>query len=196
MDRIRALIRGYEGKSKHVYLDSEGNWTVGCGHFLTDEERLNVLTHPLWSDREIEVLFEHDFKTALEDFAAVFGQQEMAEARRAALVDMLFNLGPLKISQVCRHDSSRAPWRLGTGREGMPGQSTGTQTQGPISRERRDVADRRMARCRRAPMNSPAETSLLFVTTGVRCSCFRSRAARGSRALFSGGHAARNPAAM
>jgi len=96
MDRIRALIRGYEGKSKHVYLDSEGNWTVGCGHFLTDEERLNVLTHPLWTDREIETLFEHDFKTALEDFAAVFGQQEMAEARKGALVDMLFNMGRSK----------------------------------------------------------------------------------------------------
>ena len=33
------LLKEWEGKAKAVYLDSKGNWTIGYGHLLTQEEQ-------------------------------------------------------------------------------------------------------------------------------------------------------------
>ena len=93
MERTRALIKRHEGKRNVAYLDSRGFWTVGWGHCFSSDEIINTETHPTWSDNEIEILFEHDFKIALSDFHALFPQVRMTSARQAVLVDMLFNLG-------------------------------------------------------------------------------------------------------
>jgi lysozyme len=67
------------------YQDSAGKLTIGYGRNLDD----NGI-----SEKEAEILLEHDLAAASQDIVSVFPEFETySESRKTALADMMFNLG-------------------------------------------------------------------------------------------------------
>ena len=83
--KLKNLIIRHEGFRTHIYLDSVGKLTIGVGHNLTD---LGL------TSSQVNLIFEDDLQRAIDDVESIFpGFKEFSEARRAALIDMIFNLG-------------------------------------------------------------------------------------------------------
>ena len=81
---LKERIKRHEGKRYKPYEDSVGVLTVGYGRNLRDVP---------FSENEIELMFNNDYRRALggaESFAAF---QQMNEARRGVLIEMVFQMG-------------------------------------------------------------------------------------------------------
>jgi lysozyme len=84
----RAMIREHEGVRRLVYEDTLGVLTIGVGRNL--ERGL--------SDDEIEYLFTNDLREAHRTAAAYPYWSGLNTVRRAALIDMAFQLGASRLS--------------------------------------------------------------------------------------------------
>jgi lysozyme len=84
-DIIKAQLTVEEGRKAKMYLDTQGKWTIGIGHNLSDK--------PI-SQRAIDVIFEDDLADAERDARALFPSfDSLSENRKAVVVDMSLNLG-------------------------------------------------------------------------------------------------------
>lgn len=83
------LVSEEEGRIAHVYLDSEGFWTIGVG-CLVDARKGGALC-----DEAIDAQLEHDLKLARSRAAALPGFVQCNDVRQAVLVSMCFQLGVL-----------------------------------------------------------------------------------------------------
>lgn len=87
-------IRKHEGVRREPYKDSLGNLTTGIGHLITDED-------PDWvqdrlDSKQLNQLFQKDLEEAIHLFENIFSEDAidaMSEPRKAALINMCFNLG-------------------------------------------------------------------------------------------------------
>lgn len=88
---IKSMIQKHEGYRDRVYLDSLGVPTVGYGHALHVGSRIPFKVAAL--------LFEQDYKGALSDYEILIKNYNLKlnPVRRAVLIDMLFNMGLLKV---------------------------------------------------------------------------------------------------
>jgi len=89
-------------KDKHkVYKDTEGKYTVGNGHLLTNPELKKLKETQVGltpegmeiTQEEADEWFAADLKDANDDVEALYGDIPMAEEQREVLVNMAFNLG-------------------------------------------------------------------------------------------------------
>ncbi|MCX8014123.1 MAG: glycoside hydrolase family protein [Rectinema sp.] len=88
----RDLIKKHEGLRLEVYKDSLGYDTIGYGHLITGYEQPPIKSKI--TQERAEELFERDYAEAERVAREMFPDiDEMPEARRAALIDMAFNLG-------------------------------------------------------------------------------------------------------
>jgi len=89
--KIKEMIQKHEGYRDRVYLDSVGVPTVGYGHalFVGSKIPFHVAT----------LLFEQDYKGALSDYEILTTNYNLSlnPVRRAVLIDMLFNMGLIKV---------------------------------------------------------------------------------------------------
>ncbi len=83
---LRAMLIRHEGLRLKAYTCTAGKTTIGVGRNLDDVG----ITH-----EEAMLLLEHDISRCLAEAERVFRPwwRELDEPRRAALLDMLFNLG-------------------------------------------------------------------------------------------------------
>ena len=85
-DRLKKLLELHEGKKRFPYRCPAGKLTIGIGRNLEDKGL---------RDDEIYYLLENDIKECIKDLKRIFPDfDEIDKARRAALIDMRFNLGP------------------------------------------------------------------------------------------------------
>jgi lysozyme len=80
-----------EGVRFVAYLDTTGNWTIGCGHNLGQGTvpRMSLITHD-----EMTALLEYDIMLAEMRCETYFPKwSELNSVRRDALINMAFNLG-------------------------------------------------------------------------------------------------------
>jgi len=85
--KLRKLITLHEGRVPWAYQDSLGFWTIGVGH-LIDKTRGGRL-----SDRIIDAILDDDIQSHRDElYQSAPWVRDMDEVRRAALVDMAFNL--------------------------------------------------------------------------------------------------------
>ncbi len=95
---IIALIKRHEGTGPYragrffPYADSFGMTTIGYGHNLSDRGLPEAI---------VEALLAADLETAVADARAIFGNAyaEATPARQAALADMAFNLGRVRLAR-------------------------------------------------------------------------------------------------
>lgn len=84
--KLHQLLRAHEGYRRHPYLCTAGKLTIGIGRNLDDV-----------GIDEIEALFllDRDLQACLLDLQRIFpGFDDLAEARKHALTDLRFNVGP------------------------------------------------------------------------------------------------------
>lgn len=75
----------HEGRKAKPYVDSVGKLTIGVGRNLTDKGL---------SEDEIDFLLGNDLKECREDLQRFGWWADLNDARRNAMLDMRFNLGP------------------------------------------------------------------------------------------------------
>lgn len=100
---LRTVLLHHEHFEPVPYLDSEGCWTVGCGHLLTGPgEPLPPEHSRTFTDTECYALLEVDLDEALRDAQrnvrrmTALAWSDLFDGRRAALVEQAFQLGQTK----------------------------------------------------------------------------------------------------
>lgn len=93
----RSLLLKHEDMKNVPYKDSEGHWTVGVGHKITDKatlERLNKGDTINYSDEQVMNLFDSDLQTAKSGAQQNFsGFNSYSPNLQDALISMNFQLG-------------------------------------------------------------------------------------------------------
>lgn len=84
MDLAKKLIEFHEGHENKVYIDSEDVLTCGIGHAL------HVGSHV--PETAVQGFFNNDVKDAISLYNSM--ALGLGPIRRAAMIDMCFNLGP------------------------------------------------------------------------------------------------------
>jgi len=99
-DRVtqtRELLIQQEGYKTKPYKDTEGNWTVGAGHKITDKDILNRLNNNedvTFTDDQLMGFFEKDLNTATEGAQKNFeGFNNYSPELQDALISMNYQLG-------------------------------------------------------------------------------------------------------
>lgn len=82
---VSDLITLHEGSRSKPYTDTVGKLTIGIGHNLSDKG--------LRPD-EIKLIFDHDLQDAWDECAKHPWFLALTEARKAACLDLMFNIGP------------------------------------------------------------------------------------------------------
>ena len=86
--RLIAQLKHDEGEVPHVYIDSEGYYTVGVGRML-DERRGGRLTHD-----EIDYLLQNDIDRTVYRLGHEFPWfHDVSDVRQECFINMAFNLG-------------------------------------------------------------------------------------------------------
>lgn len=90
LDIVKGQLRVDEGVRAKAYRDSVGKLSIGCGRNLDDVG--------LRAD-EIDYLLANDIAAAEQDARALFPTfDDLTDARKAALVNMAFNLGRVRLA--------------------------------------------------------------------------------------------------
>ncbi len=97
LDILRAQLPIDEGEVDHAYQDSEGYWTIGIGHLIDPRVGGKV------SKAVIDLMFGEDMATAEIEARRLFHNfGTLSEHRKAALCNLSFNLGFLRLSKFVR----------------------------------------------------------------------------------------------
>lgn len=99
-EKLKALVREYEGKRDRVYKDPGGLLTVGIGHLVTPADRLRF--NQKISEKEIEVLFEQDLRIARLGVRSALSPaifRKLTENQIDALTSFVFNVGAAKFNK-------------------------------------------------------------------------------------------------
>lgn len=95
------LIGEHEGTCRVPYRDSRGYPTCGIGHKLADNKDIPLAQFPVATDGQISTWFVRDVGQATQDCECLFGSAwaTMGDARRAAFLDMCFQIGGAGLSR-------------------------------------------------------------------------------------------------
>ena len=92
-EKLKEQIIEHEGKRLDLYLDSEGIETIGVGHNLKDKGI---------SEAVCDLMLEEDIEEAITDADTFRWFEDLNDARRAVIVDMIFNLGLTRFSKFLK----------------------------------------------------------------------------------------------
>jgi lysozyme len=88
---LKERIKSNEGFSSKPYKDQLGYLTIGYGHLILPNE--NILLKKQIHKKELEEIFEKDFKKALSSFNNTFKSFTLNEKESELLIEMIFQLG-------------------------------------------------------------------------------------------------------
>ena len=88
---LKKRIKSNEGFSSKPYKDQLGYLTIGYGHLILPNE--NILLKKQIHKKELEEIFEKDFKKALSNFNNTFKSFTLNEKESELLIEMIFQLG-------------------------------------------------------------------------------------------------------
>lgn len=90
---LKDRIKQHEGLRHRVYMDSEGILTAGYGR--------NLEAVP-FSDDEVDLMFENDFRRAVDRAESFFVYHALNETRRGVLIEMIFQMGAKGVSKFVK----------------------------------------------------------------------------------------------
>lgn len=96
---VQDLLKRHEGVRLKPYRDTVGKLTIGAGRNLDD-----VGLHP----NEVDVLLQNDINIAWDACAIYPWFLSLSDARKAACIDLMFNMGPGKFRQFTKFISAMA----------------------------------------------------------------------------------------
>ena len=88
---LKERIKSNEGFSSKPYKDQLGYLTIGYGHLILPNEK--ILLKKQIHKKELEEIFEKDFKKALSNFNNTFKLFTLNEKESELLIEMIFQLG-------------------------------------------------------------------------------------------------------
>jgi lysozyme len=88
---LKERIKSNEGFSSKPYKDQLGYLTIGYGHLILPNE--NILLKKQINKKELEEIFEKDFKKVLSSFNNTFKPFTLNEKESELLIEMIFQLG-------------------------------------------------------------------------------------------------------
>ena len=88
---LKERIKSNEGFSSKPYKDQLGYLTIGYGHLILSNEKF--LLKKQIHKKELEEIFEKDFKKALSNFNNTFKSFTLNEKESELLIEMIFQLG-------------------------------------------------------------------------------------------------------
>ena len=88
---LKERIKSNEGFSSKPYKDQLGYLTIGYGHLILPNE--NILLKKQINKKELEEIFEKDFKKALSNFNNTFKSCALNKKETELLIEMIFQLG-------------------------------------------------------------------------------------------------------
>ena len=90
-NNLKKRIKLNEGFSLKPYKDQLGNLTIGYGHLILSNEKF--LLKKQIHKKELEQIFENDFKKALNNFNIKLKFLTSNEKEAELLIEMIFQLG-------------------------------------------------------------------------------------------------------
>ena len=90
-NNLKKKIKLNEGFSSKPYKDQLGCLTIGYGHLILSNE--NILLKKKIHKKELEEIFEKDFKIALSNFNNTFKSFILNKKETELLIEMIFQLG-------------------------------------------------------------------------------------------------------
>jgi len=87
MDELTAKIINHEGKSKSVYQDSLGYWTIGIGRLC--DKRFNAGL----SDDEMLYLLNNDISASKSELDPFKWFSNLDDVRKGVMIELNFNIG-------------------------------------------------------------------------------------------------------
>ena len=88
---LKERIKLNEGFSSKPYKDQLRYLTIGYGHLILSNEK--ILLKKQINKKELEEIFEKDFKKALSDFNNTFKSLTLNKKVSELLIEMIFQLG-------------------------------------------------------------------------------------------------------
>ena len=88
---LKKRIKFNEGFSPKPYKDQLGYLTIGYGHLILSNEK--ILLKKKIHKKELEEIFEKDFKKALSNFNNTFKSFTSDKKEAELLIEMIFQLG-------------------------------------------------------------------------------------------------------
>ena len=88
---LKKRIKLNEGFSPEPYKDQLGYLTIGYGHLILSNEK--ILLKKKINKKELEEIFEKDFKKALSDFNNTLKPITSNKKEAELLIEMIFQLG-------------------------------------------------------------------------------------------------------
>ena len=88
---LKERIKANEGFSIKPYKDQLGFLTIGYGHLILSNEK--ILLKKQINKKELEEIFEKDFKKALSDFNNTLKPITSNKKEAELLIEMIFQLG-------------------------------------------------------------------------------------------------------
>ena len=88
---LKKRIKSNEGFSSKPYKDQMGYLTIGYGHLILSNEK--ILLKKKIHKKELEEIFEKDFKKALTSFNNTFKLLILNKKETELLIEMIFQLG-------------------------------------------------------------------------------------------------------
>jgi len=100
---LKSRIKKHEGRRYEPYEDSEGILTVGYGRNLRDVP---------FSQDEIDLMFDNDFRRAREGAASFQCYYDLNEIRQGVLIEMVFQMGVSGVSKFKKflHAANNHEW--------------------------------------------------------------------------------------
>ena len=95
---LKKRIKSNEGFSCKPYKDQLGYLTIGYGHLILSNEK--ILLKKQIHKKELEEIFEKDFKRALSNFKKTFKSFTLNKKEKELLIEMIFQLGTKRLFKI------------------------------------------------------------------------------------------------
>ena len=93
MSKLVEMLKLHEGVETHAYKCTSGKITIACGRNIDPAGGIGL------SDDEIDYLLENDIDRCIKELGSAFSWfSDLNEARRDAMIDLVFNMGLTRLT--------------------------------------------------------------------------------------------------
>lgn len=96
---LKSMLEYEEGRRKKPYKCSEGHWTIGVGHKISDSDAATYSHIDGMTDKAIDSLLSKDIEKAIKAAQKYTWFKNLNEPRQAVIISMIFQMGEAGFSK-------------------------------------------------------------------------------------------------